>query len=72
MNFTQIEQDGKVARKQGCNPMENPYFRHENMPSSTGESFEEWQDKVHHWEIGWYLEDFAKSAAQKIPEKGNG
>jgi hypothetical protein len=54
MNLNDIEQNGKLARENGLGLMQNPYFLRENMPRSTGESFHEWQEKVHHWNVGWY------------------
>jgi hypothetical protein len=54
MDMKDVEHSGRLARELGHSLMQNPYFRQENMPRATGESFREWQDKVHHWEIGWY------------------
>jgi hypothetical protein len=54
MDLKDIEDNGRRARQQGAGLMQNPYFLRENMPRSTGESFHEWQDKVHHWNVGWY------------------
>lgn len=57
MTLTQIEEDGRIARERGQNVMQNPYFLRENMPSRTGESFNEWQDKIYHWDMGWTAAD---------------
>jgi hypothetical protein len=54
MDFKAIELNGRNARECGHGIMQNPYFRPENMPRATGESFREWQEKVYHWDIGWY------------------
>lgn len=52
--LTLIEQSGRDACSAGKPLMANPYFRAQLMPSTTGESFELWQEKVVAWEIGWH------------------
>ena len=63
MDLNAIENQGKLAREQGLGLMQNPYFLRENMPRSTGDSFHQWQEKVHHWNVGWY------SAAAAEPQE---
>lgn len=52
-----IVQRGANARALGVSRFDNPYFKRERMPISTGEDIEIWNAKAEAWSFGWNAED---------------
>lgn len=55
--FMELQQQGANARALGRSPIDNPFYRVEAMPISTGESTELWNAKAEAWGLGFTLED---------------
>jgi hypothetical protein len=57
-NAMEIQQQGAHARVRGEHMVANPYYKARNMPFSTGESTEEWNQKAVAWRRGWEQENY--------------
>jgi len=58
MNAIEIQQQGAHARVRGEHMVANPYYKARNMPFSTGESTEQWNEKATAWRRGWEQENY--------------
>lgn len=60
MDPIEIQQQGAHARLRGEHMVANPYYKARNMPFSTGESTEQWNQKAMAWRRGWERENLLR------------
>lgn len=58
MSFSQIHNEGVMARTMGRPQRENPYYESENLPvSESAAAYRAWQMRAEAWEQGWRDQD---------------
>jgi hypothetical protein len=66
MSFSQIHNEGVMARTMGRAQRENPYYESENLPTSESAAvYRAWQMKAEAWEQGWRDQDEILNAAAR-------
>jgi hypothetical protein len=53
VDIREIQAEGARARLRRQHMVANPFYRARNMPFSTGESMEQWNEKAAAWRRGW-------------------
>ncbi len=56
-----LQKAGAESRAAGRTELDNPYYRKENMPPATGDTFELWALKEECWRLGWKIENMIRS-----------
>lgn len=56
VDLKQLSLDGANAYRLGRNELDNPFYKADAMPLTTGESLEVWQQKAKAWTVGFQME----------------
>ena len=60
--LTEAQKAGSAARSVGSSFLDNPYYKAEAMPRTSGLSIKDWERLALAWELGWRVEDHAQLA----------
>lgn len=62
MTATPLESAGAEASALGLSLFDNPFYKHDALPSRTGDSAAAWSKKAEAWTRGWRQEDARRQA----------